>query len=133
MAFLCQIMFRAAQVTVGRDGWVCDSHRNLMCTVSLLSGHLRIMALKIQKPLCVCAASNSTVFQDVLAPFSAKLAQKNASPNRAAVPGCQVLSNVPTLSGSKSAAAAATPPTAAVPPVRSLLSSDAMSKSKLSF
>ena len=64
------------------------------------------------------AASNSSVFRDILAPFSAKLAQRNASPNRAAVAGCQVLSNVPTLSGSKSAATAATPPTAAVPPVR---------------
>ncbi|CAK0785548.1 hypothetical protein CVIRNUC_008758 [Coccomyxa viridis] len=62
-------------------------------------------------------ASNSSVFRDILAPFSAKLAQRNASPNRAAVAGCQVLSNVPTLSGSKSAATAATPPTAAVPPV----------------
>ena len=68
--------------------------------------------------LCMChAASNSTVFQDILAPFSQRLAQKNASPNRAAVAGCQVLSNVPTLSASKSAAAAATPPTSAVPPV----------------
>ena len=64
------------------------------------------------------AASNSSVFRDILAPFSAKLAQRNASPSRAAVSGCQALSNVPTLSGSKSAAAAATPPTAAVPPVR---------------
>ncbi|CAL5224413.1 g7095 [Coccomyxa viridis] len=62
-------------------------------------------------------ASNSTVFTDILQPFSQRLAQKNANPNRAAVPGCQVLSNVPTLSASKSAAVAATPPTAAVPPV----------------
>ena len=57
------------------------------------------------------------MFQDILAPFSAKLAQKNASPNRAAVPGCQVLNNVPTLNASSSAARTATPPTAAVPPV----------------
>ncbi len=64
-----------------------------------------------------CAASNSSVFKDILQPFSQRLAQKNANANRPAVAGCQVLSNVPTLSASKSAAAAATPPTAAVPPV----------------
>lgn len=66
-----------------------------------------------QNSVCALAASNSSVFQDIVAPFSQRL----ASASRPAVPGCQVLNNVPTLSASKSAAAAATPPTAAIPPV----------------
>lgn len=66
--------------------------------------------------LPVLAASNSSVFTDIIQPFTAFVANNNASPNRPAVAGCTPVQGAPTTTTAKSAASAALPPATAVPP-----------------
>jgi hypothetical protein len=78
------------------------------------------MRLQLQRADCVLlpvlAASNSSVFTDIIQPFTAFVANNNASPNRPAVAGCTPVQGAPTTTTAKSAASAALPPATAVPP-----------------
>ncbi|EIE27747.1 glycoside hydrolase [Coccomyxa subellipsoidea C-169] len=61
-------------------------------------------------------ASNSSVFTEIIQPFTSALARKNADPTRAAVTGCTPVTGAPTTTTAKTAASAALPPSTAVPP-----------------